>query len=55
MEHKLLKSKEVAEILRIKNGTIRKWIFEERIPVIRIGGCVFIKRETVDKILDQGL
>ena len=45
---------ESAEILRVKEPTIRSWISQEILPTIRIGRRVFIKNETIDGILENG-
>jgi excisionase family DNA binding protein len=45
---------ETAEKLRVTIPTIRVWIAQNRLPVIRIGRRVFIKSETIAEILRNG-
>jgi len=54
-QHEILTVEEVAEKLRMKEPTIRDWIYSKKIPVLRIGRRVFIRRETVERILQDGL
>lgn len=44
---KLLDVKEVSEKLSIKQSTLRAWIFQRRLPVIRIGRLVRIKESAL--------
>ena len=46
---------ESAENLRMTESTIRTWILQKRLPVIRLGRKVFIRKETIEKILKDGL
>ena len=45
---------EVAVRLGLKPATIRKMIFQRRIPVVRIGRSVRFKPEDIDKIVREG-
>jgi len=51
----LLSVEEIEELVPIKKSTIRSWIHQKRLPVIRLGRRVFIKREIIEKILAEGL
>ena len=53
--HEILRVYECSQMLRVKEPTIRAWIQTKKVPVVRIGRRVFIKRETVEKILQEGL
>jgi excisionase family DNA binding protein len=44
---KLLDVKEVSERLSIKQSTLRAWIFQRRLPVIKIGRLVRIKESAL--------
>lgn len=41
--------KEAAEILRVTPRTVRNWIRDKRLPVVRAGRRVLIAREEVDR------
>lgn len=54
MEEKLLTPAEVAEILRVKESTVRDWFRKGKIRGIRLpGGDVRIKESTVREILEK--
>lgn len=55
MNSKLLRVPEVAARLGLKESTIRKMIFERRIPVCRIGRTVSVLENTVDDLIEKGL
>jgi excisionase family DNA binding protein len=50
----LLSVPETAAALRVKDATVRSWILYRRIEVVRIGGRVFIKPETVQALITKG-
>ena len=35
--------------------TVRSWIFQEKLPVVRLGRKVFVKEEVLEKIMAEGL
>ena len=37
---KLLNAKETAELLGVKESTIRKWVLERKIPFVKVGALV---------------
>jgi excisionase family DNA binding protein len=45
---------QVAERLGLKPATIRKMIFQRRIPIVRIGRSVRFKPEDIEKIVREG-
>jgi len=51
----LLSIDESERELPVKKSTIRSWIQQNRLPVIRLGRRVFIKRETIERLLKEGL
>lgn len=55
MTTKLLKAGEVAERLGLSPLTVRKWIFERRLPVVRIGRAVRVREEDVEALIRFGL
>jgi len=52
---KFFKPNELADLLNVTPEAVRSWIFRGIIPVQRFGRCVRISRETVEKILVEGL
>ncbi|MAF43029.1 MAG: hypothetical protein CMI54_02500 [Parcubacteria group bacterium] len=56
LEHELIPLADVfPEIIPIKLNTARQWIHRGRLPIVKLGGKVFMKESEVRKILDQGL
>ena len=55
MEVKHFTIPETSKILKVKEVTVRAWIYQERLPVLRLGSRVFIKRETIDTVLEKGI
>ena len=45
---------EVAELLKVNQQTVRNWIDHERLPAVRVGRRVRIKRSDLDRILETG-
>ena len=52
---KLIPAENIPEYLPVKMPTIRSWIMQNKLPVIRLGRRVFIKRNVIERILDEGL
>ena len=52
---KLIPAENIPEYLPVKMPTIRSWIMQNKLPVIRLGRRVFIKRDVIERILDEGL
>ena len=52
---KLIPAENIPEYLPEKMPTIRSWIMQNKLPVIRLGRRVFIKRDVIERILDEGL
>lgn len=50
----LLTLKEAAERLAISQHTIRAWVAQRKIEVVRIGRCVRIREEVVNSIISKG-
>jgi len=51
---KLLTVPEAAEALRVSVNTIRAWVFQRKIPVIRVGRKLVFKESDLIKILEKG-
>jgi excisionase family DNA binding protein len=47
----LLDIKEIAEKLRVKESTLRAWVFQRRIPIVRIGRLVRFNPSEIEKWL----
>ncbi len=45
---------EVAEVLALKPATIRKMIFQRRVPVTRIGRAVRMREKDIQALIDFG-
>ena len=52
---KLYTAEEVRVALKVKMPTIRSWIHQERLPVIRAGRSVRIRESVLTKIIEEGL
>ena len=52
---KLLRVNEVAELLALRESTVRSWLADGRLPRIKIGTkAVRIPEEAVEKIIREG-
>ena len=45
----------VPERISVSLPTVRSWIFQGKLPVIKIGRMVFIRKEVLEKIEMEGL
>ena len=45
----------VPERLPVSLSTVRSWIFQGKLPVVKIGRMVFIRKEVLEKIEMEGL
>jgi len=45
----------VPEKIPVSLATVRSWIFQGKLPVVKIGRMVFIRREVIEKIEMEGL
>ena len=52
---KLFTAEEVRVALKVKMPTIRSWIHQERLPVVRAGRSVRIRESVLIKIIEEGL
>ena len=51
----LYTAEEVRVVLKVKMPTIRSWIHQGRLPVIRTGRSVRIRESVLIKIIEEGL
>ncbi len=52
---KLYTAEEVRVALKMKMPTIRSWIHQQRLPVVRAGRSVRIRESVLLKIIEEGL
>ena len=52
-ERSLLTAKEAAEFLCLSENTIRQWIWQRRLPVVRLGRAVRLRREDLDQLIKR--
>ena len=52
---KLYTAEEVRVALKMKMPTIRSWIQQQRLPVVRAGRSVRIRESVLVKIIEEGL
>ena len=45
----------VPERISVSLATVRSWIFQGKLPVVKIGRMVFIRKEVLEKIEMEGL
>jgi excisionase family DNA binding protein len=50
----LLSVPESAEYLGLKVPTVRAWILRRRISFVRLGRRVFLRKETLDRLIAEG-
>jgi excisionase family DNA binding protein len=46
---------ESAALLRLKPSTVRAWILEKRIPYVKLGGRVFLRRSDCEALIAASL
>jgi excisionase family DNA binding protein len=46
---------EAAEMLRLKESTIRSWILKKKIPYVKLGRRVFVRRSDAQKAIDSNV
>lgn len=51
MSQELLTINETAGVLRLQASTIRAWILHRRIPFVRLGRRVFVRRSDCDQLI----
>ena len=52
---KLIPVMQIPERIPVSLPTVRAWIFQNKLPVVRVGRKVFIRREVLEKIEMEGL
>ena len=54
MMENLITIEQLSEKLSVKVGTLRQWIFNKQMPVIRIGGLVRFKESDIESWIQLG-
>ncbi len=49
----LLNLKEGAQALRISIHTLRSWTYQRRIPIVRLGRRILVKREDLEAFVNK--
>lgn len=56
MANNLLRIKDAADRLGLREKTIRNWIYERKIDSVKVlGGSVRISENTINRIIDMGV
>ena len=50
----LLTTEEFASALGLSPKTIRQWVWNRRVPFVRVGRAIRFKPETIDEIVTRG-
>jgi excisionase family DNA binding protein len=45
---------DAADYLGVRPATIRQWVWRRQIDTVRIGRCVRIPQEALDRIIERG-
>jgi excisionase family DNA binding protein len=51
----LLTIPETAALLRLKVSTIRAWVLQRRVPFVKLGGRVFLRRTDLQALIDASV
>ena len=52
---KLMSIEETQAQIPVKMSTLRYWIASKRLPIVRCGRRVFVKKSVVEQIVSKGL
>lgn len=50
---KLIGFKEAAEILGVQVGTLRGWVFQRKIPYVKVGRLVKFRPEDIEQFIES--
>ena len=50
----LLNAKEAAQLLNLSENTVRQWIWQKRLPVVRLGRAVRLKKADLEALIERG-
>jgi excisionase family DNA binding protein len=51
----LLSLEETAKELRLSIHTLRAWVYQKRIPVVKLGRRVLVKREDMEAFVNENV
>jgi len=49
----LLRAKEAVQFLNVSENTIRMWIWQRRLPVVRLGRAVRLRRQDLEDLIEH--
>ena len=55
MASDLLDVEEAATFCHIKVSTIRSWILKSRVPYVKLGRRVFLRRQDLDQLISESV
>lgn len=55
MNPDLLTVSEASTLLRLQPSTIRRWLLEKKVPYLKLGRRVFLRRADLDALLASAL
>jgi excisionase family DNA binding protein len=55
LESSLLTVEEAARLIHLKPSTVRDWILKRRIPFVKLGRRVFIRRSDVEALIENSV
>jgi excisionase family DNA binding protein len=53
--NQLMTVKEAAETLAVTEAAIRKWLYQRRLPCVKVGRATRLRRQDVEAVVTQGL
>lgn len=53
--NQLLTVKQTAELLACTEAAIRKWIYQRRLPVVKVGRLTRLRLSDVEAVIDRNL
>lgn len=54
-DNEYLTVNEIAAHLKLNPQTLRNWIDQGRLPAVRIGRCIRVRRADLDRLLEHGI
>jgi excisionase family DNA binding protein len=51
---KLLNIRESAELLRLSPNTLRAWVFQKRMPFVRLGRRILFREKDLQAMVEKG-
>lgn len=55
MTSDLLSVDEAAAFLNLKSSTVRDWILNRKVPIVRLGRRVFLRRRDLEALIDRSV